>query len=298
MRALTFFALDSLCRMYYTLIVIDCSSIKSGGISMKISIKKSSVLTLFLSILCCLCLTGCADMLKKEDMDQTVERLIKALNEDDADQIYASMYPGVVTREQFDESYETVRQLWKKTDDHTTKLKAINTNKNFNQSGNSIVCQAQYYVYTQEQDYTIALTYLSDDIGEGVYQFNLNVGTEPVLLSGGFTTFRDNSALQWGLLALNVLSYLFILVTVVDILRKRPRLFGVWLVAALVFMGFWIQAAPGSFRINGSISAFVASAFKIYSRGIRRFTFMLPVGAIVYWCLRKKLLSQKLLNSK
>ena len=76
--------------------------------------KKSSVLTLFLSILFCLCLTGCADMLKKEDMDQTVERLIKALNEDDADQIYASMYPGVVTREQFDESYETVRQLWKK----------------------------------------------------------------------------------------------------------------------------------------------------------------------------------------
>lgn len=255
--------------------------------------KKTNVVTVLLSILLCCVLSGCSDMLKREDMDQELEHLIEALNEDDADAIFQAMYPGIVTREEFDESYETVRRLWERSDGHTAKLRSINTKKNFNQSGNSLVCQAQYYVYTQEQSYTITLTYRSDDIGEGIYRFDINVGAEPVLISGGFTTARENSALQWGLLVLSILSYLFIIVTVVDILRKRPRLFGVWIAAALTFIGFWIQAAPANFHIGGSVIWFVMSSFKIYSGGFRKFIFAIPVGAIVYWCMRRKLLSRK-----
>ena len=248
---------------------------------------------LLLSVLLCCLLSGCADLLKSEEMDEEAARLINALNENDADQIFQSMYPGVVTREEFDESYESVRQLWEQSDDYTMKRKSINTKKNFNKSGDSLVCQAQYYVYTQNQEYTITLTHLSDNNGDGVYQFNLNAGAEPVLISGGVTTAGENSALQWGLLLLSVLSYLFIIVTEVDILRKRPRLFGVWAAAALTFMGFSIQVSPSNFHVGGNVSWFILSAFRIYSGGRRNFIFALPVGAIVYWCLRKKLLSQK-----
>lgn len=260
--------------------------------------RRSGIVVLLLSVLLCCILSGCADFIKSEEMDKEVVNLIEALNEDNADQIFQSMYPGVVTREEFDESYEAVRKLWEKSDEYTTKLNSINTRKNFTQSGDIRICQAQYYVYTQAQDYTITFTYRSDDIGDGVYQFNLNVGAEPVLVSGGFTTARKNSALQWALLMLSVLSYLFIVVTAVDILRKRPRLFGVWLAASLTFIAFQIQAAPANLHVGGNVSWFVFSAFKIYSTGSRRFVFALPVGAIVYWCLRKRLLSQKLMMPK
>lgn len=255
---------------------------------------RKNIVVLFLSILLCCFLAGCADLLKSEEMDREVERILEALNEDDADLIFQSMYPGVVTREEFDASYESVRQIWNKSDDYTMKLTSINTNKNYNQSGNSLVRQARYYIYTQDQDYTIMLTYRSDDHGEGVYQFNLNIGAEPVLVSGGFTTASENSALQWGLLILSVLSYLFIVVTVIDILRKRPRLYGLWIVAALAFAGFSIQVAPGNFHLGLRLIWLVLSAFKIYSNGIRSFVFVLPVGAIVYWCMRKKLLVKKM----
>ncbi|MEZ3462127.1 MAG: hypothetical protein K1W23_08220 [Lachnospiraceae bacterium] len=255
--------------------------------------KKTKVLAFVLAFLCCCVLAGCADMLKKEDMDQEVERLIAALNEDDADAVFQSMYPGVVSREEFDDSYETIQSLWERSDEHTTKLRSISTNKNFDKFGESLVCKAQYYVYTQDQSYTITLTYRSDDIGEGIYRFDLNVGAHPVLISGGITTASENSALQWGLLILSALCYVFVIATVVDILRKRPRLYGVWLVAALVFLGFQIQAAPGSFHLGGHVSALTLSAFKIFTGGRRLFVFAVPVGVIVYWCMRKKLLSQK-----
>lgn len=255
--------------------------------------RKSCIAVLFLSVLLCCFITGCAGLLKSEEMDQELERLIEALNEDDADQIFQSLYPGVVTREEFDASYEEVRQLWEKSEDYSKRLMSFNTKKNYNQSGQSLVREAQYFVYTQNQKYTVTLTYVSDDNGEGLYQFNLNVGTIPVLISGGFTTAGENSALQWGLLILSVLSYLFIIVTEIDILRKRPRLFGLWLAAALTFAGLWIEVVPGNFHIGGRVVWFVLSAFKIYSGGMRKFVFVLPVGAIVYWCMRKKLLSQR-----
>ena len=73
-----------------------------------IPMKKSSAVTLFLFILLCCCLSGCASLPKNEHMEQEAEQLITALNEDDADQIFESMYPDVVTRGEFDNSYETI----------------------------------------------------------------------------------------------------------------------------------------------------------------------------------------------
>lgn len=47
------------------------------------------------------------------------------------------LYPDVVTRGEFDNSYETIREIWRKCDEHTLKLTSIhyNTNLNLGSSG-------------------------------------------------------------------------------------------------------------------------------------------------------------------
>lgn len=248
--------------------------------------KKLRIAILLLSVLICCFLSGCTNLLKSEYMDEKLEDFIEALNEDDADRIYLSMYPDASTREEFDALYEPIRQIWKKSDSYTTKLISFNTNKTFGNSGTSTIRKAQYYVYTEENDYTISLAYLSDNNGDGLYQFNLIAGAEPVLLSGGFTTAKENTMLQWVVLVFCVLSYIFIIVTIVDIFRKRPRLYGVWLVAALTFFSFQAQVTSANFHIGGMVTWFSMSALKIYSNGSRYFVLALPAGAIVYWFLR------------
>ena len=52
--------------------------------------KKSSAVTLFLFILLCCFLSGCASLPKNEHMEQEAEQLIAALNEDDATIIHVS----------------------------------------------------------------------------------------------------------------------------------------------------------------------------------------------------------------
>ena len=257
--------------------------------------KKSSAVTLFLFILLCCCLSGCASLPKNEHMEQEAEQLITALNEDDADQIFESMYPDVVTRGEFDNSYETIREIWRKCDEHTLKLTSIHYNSNLNpgSSGKIYTCQAQYYIYTADASYTMNLNYRSDDKGKGIYGFHLTAGTTPVLISGGFTTFRTNSVLQWSVLFFCVLSYIFILVTVIGIFRKRPRLYGAWLAASFVFVCLQIKVAPNNFHLGGGIYLFVMSALKVYSGGIRNFVVAFPAGALVYWCMRKRLLMKK-----
>ncbi len=251
--------------------------------------KKASVVWVVLIILVCCFMTGCAGVLENESMDLEVEKIIEALNEDDADKIYSAMYPNAVTREEFDEAYEKIHKFWQKSDSHTKKLNAINTKKTLNKSGNSVICEAQYYVYTQDNFYTIYLNYLSDDKGEGLYGFYLQVGAEPMLISGSFRTVRENSVLQWGVLLFGVLSYIFIIITVVDILRKRPRLFGLWLVAALAFFSLQIKRVPDNSYMGVAVNWFALSSYKIYNNGSWILFFAVPVGAIVYWCLRKKL---------
>lgn len=255
--------------------------------------KKSNAVTLLFTILLCCFLSGCADLLKNERMDQEVEQIIAALNEDDADQIFQFMYPDVVTREEFDKSYEPIRQTWKKCDEHTIKMTSININNNQNNSEIIRTYRAQYYVYTSEDSYTINLTYRSDNKGEGLYAFNLTPGTIPVLISGGFTTFKANSAFQWVLLMVCILSYLFVIVTVVDILKKRPRWYGAWLAAAFAFICLQMQIVPNNIHVNGGVSFFAMSSLKVYSTGARNFVAAFPAGALVYWCMRKKLLVKR-----
>lgn len=255
--------------------------------------KRLRVVSLLLSILVCCLLSGCGTLIKNEQMDREVERLIAALNEDDADRIFLSLYPDVVTREEFDQSYESIRKIWKKSYSHTKKLNAINTKKTFGSSGNSSICEAQYYVYMKDNFYTFNLTYLSDNNGEGLYGFYLKPGAEPMMISGSFATAGENSLLQWVILILGVLSYLLIIITVVDILRKRPRLFGLWLAAALTFFSFHLQIVGDDFYMGVGVHWFVMSALKIYNNGSLILFLAFPAGAIVYWCLRKKLLVPK-----
>lgn len=254
--------------------------------------KKTRIVCLSFIILVCCFLSGCGNMLKNEQMDREVERLIAALNEDDADRIYQSLHPGIVTREEFDESYETIRKIWEKSYIHTKKLNAINTQKSLGNTGNSHLCEAQYYVYTPDKFYTINISYLSDDNGEGVGGVYLKEGAEPMQISGSFTTASENSVLQWAILIHAALSYLLIIITIVDILRNRPRLFGLWLVVVLAFFSFLLQRAPNTY-VSLGVNWFIMSSLKIYNNGSWVLIFAIPAGAVFYWCQRRRLLDQK-----
>lgn len=255
--------------------------------------KKTRMVCLTFIILACCFLSGCGNLLKNEQMDREVERLIAALNEDDADRIYQSLHPGIVTREEFDESYETIRKIWEKSYTHTKKLNAINTQKTMGNTGNSKLCEAQYYIYTPDKFYTINISYLSDDDGEGVGGFYLKAGAEPMQISGSFTTASENSAMQWAILMQAVLSYVLIIITVVDILRKRPRLFGLWLVVVLAFFSFLLRRVPDNTYVSFGVNWFIMSSLKIYNNGSWMLILAIPVGAVVYWCLRRRLLDKK-----
>ena len=66
-------------------------------------------------------------------------------------------------------------------------------------------------------------------------------------------------------LVLLVLSLLIMIVTIVDIVRKKPLKYGWFIVLALIILPF---------TVSGLAIA-------------------LPVGALLYWCLRKSLMKKK-----
>lgn len=63
--------------------------------------------------------------------------------------------------------------------------------------------------------------------------------------------------------------------------------------AAIAFVCLQIQIVPNNVHLGGGVYGFVLSALKVYSTGARNLVVGFPAGALVYWCMRKKLLAKK-----
>lgn len=253
--------------------------------------KRHFLILLCAALLFCLSLGGCG-MIKNEEMDQRLEKLILALNEDDGEKVFQSMYPGAVSREDFDIGYSYIQNIWNPSDTYTVKMNSINVKKNVG-SNASYLCQAEYYVLFEDSAYYVTLVYLSDSGGAGLYNINVSSTSNTILLSGSLLTPGENSIGQWLLLLLGILEWIFAVFTIVDIIRKRPRLFGLWILAALVFFYVGYTTNGSAFQFNLGVQIFILPGLKLYGGGLRQLIVTLPAGSIVYWCRRKKLIAKK-----
>lgn len=71
--------------------------------------------------------------------------------------------------------------------------------------------------------------------------------------------------------------------------------------AALTFFSFLLRKVPDNTYVSMGVNWFIMPALKIYNNGSWILVLAFPAGAVVYWCLRRKLLdrkSEKLNDSK
>ena len=90
-----------------------------------------------------------------------------------------------------------------------------------------------------------------------------------------------------------ILCCIFCLVTIIDIIRKKPRLWGLWILAALFFFGALIEKGPNSLHTGIRLGLLSESGWAKFLDGTNRYQLCLPVGAIAYWIDRKRLLKKK-----
>ncbi len=149
--------------------------------------------------------------------------------------------------------YTQFIDYWEPVNYEDVKLISINIS-NRNHSGQSVKAYEGIYQLPRNDEYSnLKIIYTVTDEGSGITDIYL-----------GTFNAQTQTASTVNLVSM-IICFVVILVTIVDVIRQRPPKFGVYIVIALLFF---------SFRING-------------------ISLSIPIGAISYWCARKKILEDK-----
>lgn len=114
----------------------------------------------------------------------------------------------------------------------------------------------------------------------------LDKGIEPAGTT--FPTARKSFG-QWLLLIFWGLAMALSLFMAVDVVRKRPKLWGLWLAGMFLFLVLFFNGGVGHFHYGVTVGIFSPTYLMRFQGGELRLRLGLPVGAILYWIFRNKL---------
>jgi hypothetical protein len=207
------------------------------------------------------------DAMIADDYDTARDAIYEGVNEADFQQMYASLQPDLAEMEQY-------------------TLVASNINKTVKNGISST--NVRYMMTAGEEKFLVDVARIEGY--EGLTAFHLNA-YQPVTVTGTLGHMQGANAAQWIFLAIGILEIVFTIWMFVDCCRHKIRRKWLWLLLiALGYVILSVIATPEQFRINFNVGAFLSYTSLIcYSTGGATCQVVIPVGAIVYLSMRKKL---------
>jgi len=206
-----------------------------------------------LLLLICL-LSGCR---YTNTLNDQLALVADTVNANDAEAFVSLFYPGIIPEESLLTFFEQIHSYGQTMDISEAKMFSFNYKSAASAGHREISHSGTYLLYMDQSLCQFSLQYVEADGVAGLVSMHINkLADTPLPLS-----------LVWGLsIALLIAAFGLLIITIVDICRKKPRRYALWILLCLLFY------------IRCSIL------------GIR---FPLLLGVILYWCLRKTLLRRK-----
>lgn len=210
----------------------------------------------FLLIACTCILTGC---LKNDVLDREMNELVTALNQGDSQLFLECFYPIEINEEAADAKFQEIKTLWEKVDPASMKLTSFSM-KTESINGTRIKSHTGVYEFTMRNlPWRLELLHWQSEDASGLARFNISQIPESTL-----------SVSVHGIItaACSMVHILCFVLVIIDVIRKKRRKPVLLILLGLVY-----------FRLR-----------------VNEFSFLLPLGAIIYFLIRKKLKSKETLS--
>ena len=174
---------------------------------------------------------------------------------------------------------------WKKT--------SQNRSKDLTTQAEMITCV--YQVITDNDEYRVQAVRKVSDEKSLLYALNIARNEEYLAATvpkGYLKDISDFSGLQWGLLIENVLAYAIIILTIVRCALDKIKIKALYIIMVLLQMMLTLTVSNG-INFNFMVTPLGFAQHLIYPTGETVSSIMLPVGAIIYWSIRKNLIRKK-----
>ncbi len=209
-------------------------------------------------VLACMAFSGCG--FKNETLDGEARLLVSALNEGDEESFRALLYPGWEEQMDLHELFLQIKEHWVPLAPEDLQLSSFHVRASGNKSGHNKSIQGVYPLPGNEEYPAMLLVYSDTEEGKGL--------SSVYLLNEAPDAAAQEPQPVWRWL-LSSLCIIIQILTVIDILVKKPRKYGWYIILALLFFTFTHRT--DQFTIQFSI----------------------PWGAFLYWGMRNKLLREK-----
>lgn len=253
---------------------------------MKKHTHKLLLLLLLTCLLASLLLTSCETVPDEENaaLRALTEQMIDALLANDAAAAYA-LVSDVCTEEEFLPVYDTMYAMTEGVTTYELTLTGVTTG-----TDNGITYQqSQYRMTTNGESYLLSASLSESYENLAGFQIAPESATKPS--SGTLSTLADSNIWQWLLLLFALLETGFVLWAVIDCARHRVNGKALWIL--LILLGSvspMLTISEGSVSFSLKLGLFLLyTALMKYGSDLAVIRIMLPIGAIVYTCLRKKL---------
>ncbi len=250
-------------------------------------LKKVFLLTLLLLILSSFFLVSCENNEKLEkELENHTKNVLDAVINGDRDTAW-ELLSNICTEDEFDEFFSNMQELFADSKSYT--LEKLGDKISYEQS--VTVYSASYKATTDSGNiYAINCT-VSDSI-DGLYEFHI----------GKYSTVEENTSTILPIQILLKLSSLAVIVIsvylIVDCAKRNIKYKPLFIV--LLFFSVPITVITSSSGVKLTIALNLVCKFSDLSiiNDIKTLTLVIPVGMIIYLCLRKKLTAPPLATEK
>ena len=256
-------------------------------------VRKIGVLVLILALLLtCVGCSGILEAFESQSMRQDTEAMLEAILANDGDSAYA-IVENVCEEKDFNAVFDSLKDMLSGVEQYELQILSAYQNTNMSINDKSTTSTASYKMTTNTDTFEVEVQEV--DTVEGLYSFYITPYEKTDYYSvGELGNMTGASVFQWGILLLNVVVIGVVVFTTVDCVRQKIRRKALWLVVILLGMvTVGATFAATSLNFNFTIGwLFAYSAFITYGGGTNVFRLMLPIGAIVYWIVRRTLLKK------
>lgn len=249
------------------------------------------VLLLTMAAMLLLSLTACGGI-KIEDNPQAragVDALLTALLEGDEEAGYKAV-TDQINRKDFSQAFHQMAQLI--ADVESYELEPIGFNY---QSRNGVTYRTMTYRMTTN-DATFVVEAVVQDNVQGLLSFYITPEEYTALNYTGTPGHMEGASLaQWVVLAVGILSWVFVIWMAVDCCRRKIQRKWLWLIAIVlgsILLTLSTSASSVNLRFNIGIHLRLSS-WIFYGNGDTQLNLLVPVGALLYLLRRKKLANSK-----
>lgn len=243
-----------------------------------------------LLLICCGLLTGCR-LLIDVQCEQYLQGMLQAVEAENLQVAVALFYDPDIADSSFEQEFAEMVCIWEKGP-YTYTCISMHARSFSGSGGGRKYVTNSYAIQTAQKKYHAEVIRCEMPEGDGLYGFRLKLeqAEKPV------GTLRDIGSFtggQWSVLLYYLAAVAFCVVTAVRCAKDPIRMKWLWiLLILLVHSGMEHHVRQGLFQLR-LLLVMVPPYYRLllYPGGGRLLALGLPVGAILYWCIRKKLIA-------